>query len=143
MHDHRNGSARTNRWVIAATIGVLFLGAILSRLIEPGVRVEKVTLAGNTPALKFIPTGAGPHPVALLAHGYASSKEAFFRFGEASQPLGLFAIAWTNRGMGRRLCHSPLWERWILSRRSHGRSVRLMFSWVGRWVAAREAKRYG
>jgi len=78
-------NARTNRWVIAAAIAALILGAILSRVIEPGVHVQKVTLAEDTPALKFIPAGAGPHPVALLAHGYASSKEALFRYGGAGQ----------------------------------------------------------
>jgi hypothetical protein len=38
-------SARTNRWVVAAAIAALILGAMLSRAIEPGVRVQKVTLA--------------------------------------------------------------------------------------------------
>ena len=67
-------SARTNRCVVAAALAALILGAILSRVIEPGVRVEKVTLVEDTPALKFIPTGAGPHPVALLAHGGGKSQ---------------------------------------------------------------------
>ena len=85
-------SARTNPWVIAAAIAALILGALLSRVIEPGVRVEKVTLAEDTPALKFIPTGAGPHPVALLAHGFASSKETLFRYGRRWQQRDLFAF---------------------------------------------------
>src|SRR5436190_1774277 len=33
------------------------------------VRVQKVTLAQETPALKFLPAVPGPHPVALPAHG--------------------------------------------------------------------------
>jgi alpha/beta hydrolase family protein len=76
---------RTPRnWFIVGVAAVCFVAALaLSHLIEPGVRVQKVRLADDTPALKFIPTGAGPHPVALLAHGYASSKEALFRYGEA------------------------------------------------------------
>ena len=41
-------NARTNRWLIAAAIAALILGAILSRAIEPGVRVEKVMLTANT-----------------------------------------------------------------------------------------------
>ena len=60
----------------------------LSHLIEPGVRVQKVTLAEDTPALKFIPTGVGPHPVALLAHGFAACKETLFRYGEALAAAG-------------------------------------------------------
>src|SRR5882672_7985834 len=81
---------RTRRsWIIAGVAAVCFVtGVALSHLIEPGVRVEKVTLAEDTPALKFIPTGAGPHPVALLAHGFASSKETLFRYAEALAAAG-------------------------------------------------------
>jgi hypothetical protein len=73
--------ARTNRWVIAAAIAILIVGAILSRVIEPGVRVEKVMLTANTPALRLSPATPGPHPIALLAHGATGSKENLFRFG--------------------------------------------------------------
>src|SRR4030095_3305700 len=79
---------------------VLILGAISSHLIEPGVRVEKVKLAEDTPALKFIPVGPGPHPVALLAHGYASSKEAFFRYGEALAAAGFICYSVDQPGHG-------------------------------------------
>jgi len=34
--------ARTNRWLIAAAIAALILGAILSRAIEPGAGKEKL-----------------------------------------------------------------------------------------------------
>ena len=54
-------SARTNRWLVAAAIVSLAVGIALARVVEPGVRVHKVMLAEDTPALKFIPTGAGPH----------------------------------------------------------------------------------
>ena len=70
-------NARTNRWVIAAAIAALILGAVLSRVIEPGVRVEKVMLATNTPAIRLFPAMPGPHPIALLAHGATGSKEMF------------------------------------------------------------------
>ena len=89
---------RNNRLIAAASIICFAFGLALSHLIEPGVRVEKVTLAKDTPALKFIPTDAGPHPVALLAHGYASSKEAFFRYGEALAAAGFICTTWTFRG---------------------------------------------
>src|SRR4030095_14999848 len=79
---------------------VLILGAISSHLIEPGVRVEKVTLAEDTPALKLIPTGAGPHPVALLAHGFASSKETLFRYGEALAAAGFICYSVDQPGHG-------------------------------------------
>ena len=72
----------------------------MSHRIESGVRVEKVTLTHDTPALKFIPTGAGPHPVALLAHGYASSKEAFFRYGEALAAAGFVCYSVDQPGHG-------------------------------------------
>src|SRR4051794_36290042 len=61
--------AQTNRWVIAAAIATLIVGARLSRVIEPGVRVEKVMLTTNTPAIRLFPATPGPHPIARLAHG--------------------------------------------------------------------------
>ena len=76
-------------WITVGVAAVCFLsGVALSHLIEPGVRVEKVTLAEETPALKSVPTGAGPHPVALLAHGYTGSKEMLFRYGEGLAAAG-------------------------------------------------------
>jgi pimeloyl-ACP methyl ester carboxylesterase len=79
----------SRNWIIAGAAAVcLIVGIVLSHRIEPGVRVQKVTLAGETPALEFIPAGPGPHPVALLAHGYAGSKETLFRYGEALAAAG-------------------------------------------------------
>ena len=75
-------------------------GVVLSRRVEPGVRVEAVTLAGNTPALRFQPPGAGPHPVALLAHGITASKETLFRFGEALAAAGFVGLAVDLPGHG-------------------------------------------
>jgi hypothetical protein len=34
--------ARTHRWIVAASIVSLGVGAVLSHVIEPGVRVEKM-----------------------------------------------------------------------------------------------------
>jgi len=95
-----NVNARTNRWLIAAAIVALILGVKLSRVIEPGVRVEKVTLAEGTPALEFLPAGPGPHPVALLAHGYAGSKETLFRYGEALAAAGFICYSVDQPGHG-------------------------------------------
>ena len=93
-------SARTNRWVIAAAIAALILGAILSRVIEPGVRVEKVMLATNTPAIRLFPATPGPHPIALLAHGATGSKEMLFRFGEALAAAGFECYSVDQAGHG-------------------------------------------
>lgn len=79
---------RNSRLIAAASIICFAFGLALSHRIEPGVRVQKVTLAEDTPALKFIPAGPGPHPVALLAHGYTGSKEMLFRYGEALAAAG-------------------------------------------------------
>jgi pimeloyl-ACP methyl ester carboxylesterase len=88
-------------WIIAGVAAVcLVTGIALSHRIEPGVHVEKVTLAGDTPALKFIPTGAEPHPVALLAHGYAGSKETLFRYGEALAAAGFICYSVDQPGHG-------------------------------------------
>lgn len=80
--------ARVQRWIVVAAIISVGAGAALSHLIEPGVRVQKVTLAEETPALEFLPAGPGPHPVALLAHGSPASKETLFRYGEALAAAG-------------------------------------------------------
>jgi pimeloyl-ACP methyl ester carboxylesterase len=92
-------SARTNRWIIAAAIA-LILGAILSRVIEPGVRVEKIMLTTNTPALRLFPATPGPHPIALLAHGNLASKEMLFRFGEALAAAGFDCYSVDQAGFG-------------------------------------------
>ncbi|HXJ57953.1 MAG TPA: alpha/beta fold hydrolase [Verrucomicrobiae bacterium] len=91
----------SRNWIVAGVAAVCFItGLTLSHRIEPGVRVEKVTLPEDTPALKFIPTGAGPHPVGLLAHGYASSKEALFRYGEALAAAGFICYSVDQPGHG-------------------------------------------
>ena len=51
-------SARNTRWLVAAAIAALILGAILSRVIEPGVRVEKMMLTTNTPHAPNFPRDA-------------------------------------------------------------------------------------
>src|SRR5262245_57543445 len=97
-------SARTNRWAIAAAIAALIVGASLSRVIEPGVRVEKIMLTTNTPALRVFPATAGPHPIVLLAHGNGASKEMLFRFGEALAAAGFDCYSVDQAGYGE----SPL-----------------------------------
>jgi hypothetical protein len=92
--------ARTNRWVVAAAIAILIVGVILSRVIEPGVRVEKVMLTANTPALRLSPATPGPHPIALLAHGATGSKENCFRFGEALAAAGFDCYSVDQAGHG-------------------------------------------
>jgi pimeloyl-ACP methyl ester carboxylesterase len=93
-------SARTNRWLIAAAITTLFLGAVLSCVIEPGVRVEKVMLTTHTPALRLFPATPGPHPKALLAHGNGGSKEMMFRFSEALAAAGFDCYSVDQAGFG-------------------------------------------
>ena len=93
-------TARTNRWVIAAAIAALILGAILSRVIEPGLRVEKIMLTANTPAIRLFPATPGPHPIALLAHGATGSKENLFRFGEALAAAGFDCSSVDQAGHG-------------------------------------------
>ena len=98
-------SARISQIVAVASVAFVVAGLLMSRLIEPGVRVEAVTLASDTPALRFLPAAAGPHPVALLAHGITASKETLFRFCEALATAGFacFAIDLPGHGeSGRR-----------------------------------------
>jgi hypothetical protein len=93
-------SVRANRFIAAVAIVFFAAGVVLSHRIEPGVRVKTVTLAGDTPALQFLPTGPEPHPVALIAHGYASSKEMLFRYGEALAVAGFVCFAVDLPGHG-------------------------------------------
>jgi pimeloyl-ACP methyl ester carboxylesterase len=91
----------SRNWIIAGVAAVCFVtGVALSHRIEPGVHVQKVTLAEETPALKFIPAGPGPHPVALLAHGYAGSKETLFRYAEAFAAAGFICYSVDQPGHG-------------------------------------------
>jgi hypothetical protein len=91
----------SGNWIIAGAAAVcLGVGIVLSHRIEPGVRVQKVTLAEETPALEFLPTGPGPHPVALLAHGSPASKETLFRYGEALAAAGFICYSVDLPGYG-------------------------------------------
>ncbi|MCI0351221.1 MAG: alpha/beta hydrolase, partial [Acidobacteriales bacterium] len=93
-------SGRISHWLVAAAIAALILGAILSRVVEPGVRVEKIMLTTNTPALRLFPATPGPHPIALLAHGNLASKEMLFRFGEALAAAGFDCYSVDQAGFG-------------------------------------------
>ena len=93
-------NARTNLWVVAAAIAALILGAILSRVIEPGICVEKIMLTTNTPTLRIFPATPGPHPIVLLAHGNGGSKETLFRYGEALAAAGFDCHSVDQAGYG-------------------------------------------
>ena len=81
-------SRHANWCKTAVAIACFAAGVVLLHRVEPGVRVQKVTLAVDTPALQFLPAGAGPHPIALLAHGYTGSKGMPFRYGETLAAAG-------------------------------------------------------
>jgi pimeloyl-ACP methyl ester carboxylesterase len=94
MNTYRN-------WSIAGVATVCFvIGVALSHRIEPGVRVEKIKLTTNTPALRIFPATPGPHPKALLAHGNGGSKEMMFRFGEALAAAGFDCYSVDQAGYG-------------------------------------------
>jgi len=92
--------ARNDRLVVAASGLCFILGVMLSHLIEPGVRAEKIMLTPNTPALRIFPTTPGLHPIALLAHGDGASKEMMFRFGEALAAAGFECYSVDLAGYG-------------------------------------------
>ena len=89
-----------HRWIVVAAIISVGAGAALSHVIEPDVRVEKIMLTTNTPALRFFPATPGPHPIALLAHGAGGSKEMLFRFGEAFAAAGFDCYSVDQAGHG-------------------------------------------
>jgi len=91
---------RNNRLIATVSFICFVFGLALSHRIEPGIRVNTVTLAGNTPALEFLPAGPGPHPVARLAHGFGGSKMSLFCFGEALAAAGFDCFALDLPGHG-------------------------------------------
>jgi len=97
-------TTQANRWVVVAGIGSLIAGAALSHVIEPGVRVEAVTVEADTPAIRLFPAEPGRHPVALLGHGVTGSKESLFRYGEALAAAGFdcFSMDFPGHGASRR-----------------------------------------
>lgn len=97
---HETIKARNAGWIVVAGVLSLAAGAALSHVIEPGVRVEKVMLATNTPAIRIFPLNPGHHPVALLAHGNGGSKEMLFRFGEALAAAGFDCYSVDQAGYG-------------------------------------------
>ena len=101
MDSLRNFFERHQRLIATTALVSLASGVALSRHLAPGVRVEKVTLAGDSPALEFIPPGAGPHPVALLAHGFSGSKENLFWYGEALASAGFVCYSADLPGHGQ------------------------------------------
>jgi pimeloyl-ACP methyl ester carboxylesterase len=92
--------AHAQLWIVVAAIISLGAGAALSHVIEPGVRVEKIMLTTNIPALRIFPATPGPHPKALLAHGGGGSKEMLFRFGEAFAAEGFDCYSVDQAGQG-------------------------------------------
>lgn len=102
-------SSRISYCIVAAAIAALLLGTILSRLFEPGVRVEKIMLTANTSALRIFPEAPGPHPIALLAHGNGGSKEMLFRFGEAAASAGFdcYSVDQAGYGASPQSCSRP------------------------------------
>ncbi len=89
-----------HRWIVVAAIISVGAGAAFSHIIAPGVRVEKIMLTRNTPALRIFPATPGPHPIALLAHGSTGSKETMFRFGEALAAAGFDCYSVDQAGHG-------------------------------------------
>src|SRR5215472_13545172 len=89
-----------NQWIVVAATISLGAGAALSHMIEPGVRVEKMMLTTNTPALRIFPAAPGPHPIAVLAHGAGGSKEMLLRFGEAFAAAGFDCYSVDQAGHG-------------------------------------------
>jgi hypothetical protein len=92
--------AHAHQWIVVAAIISVGAAAGLSRVIEPGVRVEKIMLTTNTPALRLFPATPGPYPIALLAHGNGGSKETLFRYGEALATAGFDCYSVDQTGYG-------------------------------------------
>lgn len=93
-------NTRANWFIATVAIACFAAGVVLSQRNESGVRVETVTIGTDTPALKFSPADAGPHPVVLLAHGFAGQKENLFCYGEALAAAGFVCFSVDQPGHG-------------------------------------------
>jgi pimeloyl-ACP methyl ester carboxylesterase len=111
---------RNQRRATAAGIVCFLAGIILSHHLAPGVHVEKAVLSGDTPAVKFVPAGAGPHPVALLAHGYSGTKENLFWYASALSEAGFvcYSVDLPGHGESQQL-FSPLNAAQAIGRVAH------------------------
>jgi hypothetical protein len=125
-----------HRWIVVAAIISVGAGAALSHLIEPGVRVEKIMLTTNTPALRIFPTTPGPHPIALMAHGNGGSKEMLFRFGEALAAAGFECNSVDLAGYGESPQPAPSPTSISIPRRLIGHLERRTSSSAIRWAVA-------
>jgi hypothetical protein len=101
--------------VTAAAIAALFFGAIFSRAIEPGVRVEKMMLTTDTPALRLIPQRRIRIPLCSSLMETAARMKSAFVSARRLPPLALIVIPWIRRDMENRrnwVCTvvSPMWR---------------------------------
>jgi hypothetical protein len=138
--------ARSAYWLVAAATVSLILGAILSRVIEPSVRVEKIMLTGSTPAIRLLPATQGPHPIALLAHGATGSKENLFRFGEALAAAGFDCYSVDQPGHGespRSLFSKPYLFDFQEFERAYGAVDVFIGHSYGGWVGAWSVRNAG
>ncbi len=92
--------------VVAALVG--FLGVRL--LADPPVRMEQLSVPGVPEAGAAVeldaalyrpPSGSGPWPAVMLAHGYGGSRDDLDGEARRLAGAGYLVLTWTARGFGR------------------------------------------
>jgi hypothetical protein len=95
----------SKNWIIAGVAAVCFVtGIALSHRIEPGVRVEKIMLTTNTPALRIFPASI---PLRSSLMDAPARKRCCFVSAKRSPPLVLSAIPWIRRDTENRRSLAP------------------------------------
>jgi pimeloyl-ACP methyl ester carboxylesterase len=85
-----------------ALIAASLIGAALWQLraAEDGVLRTSVTI-GDTPAIVYRPAAGGPHPVVVIAHGFAGSQQLMQSFALTCARNGYIAVTFDFPGHGR------------------------------------------
>lgn len=103
MNAARFTRIRASRGLAAlALLALGSIGAALWHLLHAGggVSVERLTL-GTTPVTVYRPALSGPHPVIVIAHGFAGSQQLMQSFALTAAQNGYIAVTFDFPGHGR------------------------------------------
>ena len=111
---HRLAQARRRGVVVPLLAGLVLVGAPLSGVsaestgsdVTTSDQLVDVGPEGDGTAVRLdtrlhLPTGDGPHPAVLLAHGFGGSKESVDREAKRYAADGHVVLTFTARGFGR------------------------------------------
>ena len=83
-----------------AAMAAIGLGLFMLLRQQAGLGIERIAI-GTTPATVYLPTGSGPAPVVVVAHGFAGSQPLMAAFATTFACNGFIAITFDFPGHGR------------------------------------------